>query len=882
MFYNDAKKEDNTMKTLKFTAALIFIMSFMGCGSGRNFPTDITNAPGGSVPNNTPQQVATPTMDPASGTYSQDISVAISTTTAGAIIYYTTDGSDPTPTSTLYSAPIDVIGNGTQMTIKAIAVMTDMTDSAIATESYTINYFQVSTPSIFPPSGAIISGTQVTVTCLTPGADIYYTTNGSTPDQTSPLYDPSNPPTVTTAITFSAKAFKTGFTDSDTATEIYTIQKLVSHFAGPNGGPGADDGVGVAASFYRPEGIATDGTNLYVADTNNHTIRQIVIATGVVTTLAGSPGLSGPNDGPGAIARFTNPYGITTNGTDLYVADTYNHTIRKIDIASGNVSTFAGVAGASGTNDGIGAIARFKNPRGITMDATYLYVADTNNYTIRKIDLLTANVITIAGTAGLSGPTDGIGTAARFKTPSGITTDGAGLLYVADTGNHTIRQVVVSSKAVTTIAGAAGVIGSNDGLGTAARFKNPSGITTDGTYLYIVDKQNQTIRQMLISTGYVSTLAGFAGLYGSTDGVGSNARFYLPDYLTTDGTNLYVVDTYNNSIRKIIIAGADVSTYAGAPQLTGSSDGVGANARFLTPMGVTNDGTNLYVADYNNHTIRKIDIATGSVSTFAGTAGVVGTANGIGAAASFYNPWGITSDGINLYVADTNNNTIRQINIASGMVSTLAGTAGLNGSNDGIGAAARFYHPSGITTDGTYLYVAEYLNHTIRRIDIASASVITIAGSATVSGFNDGVGSNARFKNPASITTDGSDLYIADDGNHTIRKIILSTNNVITFSGTAGAVGFVDGIGAAARFYNPRGIIAHGGNLYVADGHNNAIRQIDTATGQVTTLTGTGRYGRADGAWSIATFYYPQGIDYVAGSLFVTESYDDIRKIAGI
>ena len=161
-------------------------------------------------------------------------------------------------------------------------------------------------------------------------------------------------------------------------------------------------------------------------------------------------------------------------------------------------------------------------------------------------------------------------------------------------------------------------------------------------------------------TTAVTTLAGYAGLSGSTDDTGTAARFYIPHSITTDGTNLYVADSYNHTIRQIVIATGEVTTLAGTAGSPGSTDGVGAVALFNSPVGITSDGTNLYVAD-NYSTIRQIVIATSVVTTLAGTAGVSGSDDGTGASAQFDYPYGITTNGTNLYVADTNNHTIRQI-----------------------------------------------------------------------------------------------------------------------------------------------------------------------------------------------------------------------------
>jgi len=325
----------------------------------------------------------------------------------------------------------------------------------------------------------------------------------------------------------------------------------------------------------------------------------------VVVTLAGAAALSGSVDGTGAAARFYNPAGIITDGTNLFVADMLNSTIRKIVLATGAVTTLAGSAGLNGATDGTGAAARFNNPHGITLDGTNLYVADSGNSTIRKVEILTGVVTTLAGSAGLNGAADGTGAAARFNNLHGITTDGTNL-YVTDTDNCTIRKIVIATGSVTTVAGSAGLHGASDGTGMAARFNTPSGMTTDGANLYVADTYNNTIRIIVIATGDVTTLAGSAELSGSTDGASTSALFYHPHGMTTDMVNLYVADALNHTIRKIALASGDVTTLAGSAGLSGSTDGTGTAARFNVPSGMTTDGISIYVADMNNDTIRKI------------------------------------------------------------------------------------------------------------------------------------------------------------------------------------------------------------------------------------------------------------------------------------
>jgi DNA-binding beta-propeller fold protein YncE len=326
-----------------------------------------------------------------------------------------------------------------------------------------------------------------------------------------------------------------------------------------------------------------------------------------------------------------------------------------------------------------------------------------------ELSLSTA-VTTLAGT-GSSGSANGTGTSASFYKPYGVTTDGTNL-YVTDTWNHLVRKIVISTGAVTTLAGT-GSTGSANGTGTSASFNYPAGITTDGTNLYVADSSNHLIRKIVISTGAVTTVAG-TGSSGSANGTGTSASFNYPEEITTDGTNLYVADTFNHLIRKIVISTGVVTTVAGTGS-SGSANGTGTSASFNSPHGITTDGTNLYVAEYGNHLIRQIVISTGVVTTVAGT-GSSGSANGTGTSASFYSPRAITTDGTNLYVAEYGNHLIRKIVISTGVVTTVAGT-GSSGSANGTGTSASFNSPHGITTDGTNLYVAEYGNHLIRKIE---------------------------------------------------------------------------------------------------------------------------------------------------------------------
>jgi sugar lactone lactonase YvrE len=310
------------------------------------------------------------------------------------------------------------------------------------------------------------------------------------------------------------------------------------------------DGTGSSARFNNPEGIAADQAgNLYVAERASSTIRKVT-AQGVVTTLAGTTGAEGSADGTGAAARFRTPSRLEADQSgNLFVTDLGNSTIRKIT-PDGVVTTVAGTAGVCGTADGTGTAAQFCQPQGIAIDqSNNLYVTDTINHTVRKID--PAGVVTtLAGTAGVCGSADGLATAAQFCQPQDIAVDNLGNLYVADTANSTIRKITAAGL-VTTLAGRAGECGTADGSGTAARFCLENGIAVDKAgNLFVADTGNSTIRK-ITAAGVVSTLAGVAGNSGNVLGPLPGGLDH-PLGITVTDTNTLAV-TSHNLVLKVVV-----------------------------------------------------------------------------------------------------------------------------------------------------------------------------------------------------------------------------------------------------------------------------------------------------------------------------------------
>jgi uncharacterized protein YjdB len=503
-----------------------------------------------------------------------------------------------------------------------------------------------------------------------------------------------------------------------------------------SGTAGSQNGTGTAASFYRPYGIALDSAgNVYVADSVNNLIRKISPA-GLVSTLAGS-GNAGAADGAGAAASFNFPTGVAVDvAGNVYVGDQLNHKIRKIT-AAGVVTTLAG-SGTAGATDATGASASFNTPGGLAVDsAGTVYVADQLNNKVRKVTA--AGVVTTLAGSGSRGTIDATGSAASFWLPAALAVDSSGTVYVADQFNQKIRSISTAGV-VTTLAGTGTAGAADAATGASATFNNPGGIALDGIgNLIIGDLDNHNIRKVTLPNTVV---------VGAT--------------LTNTATSTLAGGTYG-----AISYASAASGIASVNATTGVVTGVAAGTTTITATQAATAGTNATASQFYTITViaatptLAFPTAVGSVTTLAGS-GTAGAVDGVGRAASFSANGLAVDNAGNVYLADTNNHLIRRIS-PQGVVTTLAGTAGRSGSTDGPGTSASFSNPYDVAVDSLgNVYVADYGNRIVRKID-AGGVVTTLAGTAGVSSLTDGTGVNASFSAPAGVAVDrfGS-VYIAD------------------------------------------------------------------------------------------------------------------------
>ncbi len=523
-------------------------------------------------------------------------------------------------------------------------------------------------------------------------------------------------------------------------------------------------------------------------------------------------------------------------------------TGNRIKRLSADLSTIDLVAGSNGSSsaDGPAASAGFNQPQGVTHDAAgNLYIADTNNHTIRRIAADGA-VSTIAGLAGASGSTDGVGNAARFDRPWGIALGPDGDLYVSELGNHLVRRVTMAGG-VTTYAGS--TAGYLDGAALTAMFSSPTGIAVaaNGDVL-VADRANNRMRRILRSgnaAGVVETLAG-SGSASTTapDGVGIAAGIPFPGSAYVRGNTLVVRDLAG-LVRQIDLTTKAVTTLTGSRTLgSGFADGTAVTARLRDlGYGITGAPSGAFIAA-DDLGLRFIS-AAGDVTTLADSAANGQSPTGVGTLPQ--QPFGLAVNRFNsltvdpsgrVVVADDSTRQVRRVD-ATGAVTLVAGlTGGIHGVVDGVGSAAQFSDlgPSIASSSTGVLYVWD--SYGVRRIGTDNA-VTMLAGSTAIFGAVDGDSTTARFNRVFGLAVGPTgDVFAADAGNSAVRRID-AAGNTTTFAGVMGQASVVDGPIATARFVAPRKVaFAPDGTLYVLD--NGTLRSVTPDGSTVSTVGSLG------------------------------------------
>ncbi|MSP92469.1 MAG: hypothetical protein EXR79_11830 [Myxococcales bacterium] len=682
------------------------------------------------------------------------------------------------------------------------------------------------------------------------------------------------------------------------AVEPYAGSDAVANGSGAgliDGNRIAISGTHGAAQFNSPQGGAFDSFGAFwVADTGNNVVRRVG-TDGQVDTVAGPVqyvnSLGGSADGAASWAQFSAPADVAADASgNVWVADFANHRVRRIG-PDGIVTTVAG--STKGFADGKGAAAKFSAPAGITVDlAGNAFVSDRDNFRIRKV-APDGQVTTLAGS--ILGHLDGLGSAALFKGPEGIAFGVDGSLIVADTSAHAIRRVTLAGS-VTTLAGGNGS-GYRDGLGAArAQFYSPRSVAVDKAgNIYVADSENARVR-LVRPDGNVRTIAG-SGIPGTAVGVGVIPSLYWPRSVNLDPQGrVLVVDTKNHRVRRLVYVGAtcndgnactldvcdpkvgcshppaaDAEACAGGgPCQVGTCDAkLGRCTYAPAPNGKVCDGPGLCQQQCGGG-----GCMTGALVTTAAGTGAAGAGDGAALKTDAGEPRGLAFDAAGaLWFTDGVGCRVRKLT-PDGVVVTVAGST--CGYAEGNGAAAKFNAPSDIAFDGVgQAYVADTGNHRIRKV-LPDGTVSTYAGSTA--GFKDDVGTLAQFNGPAGLAVSAAgEVFVADENNHRIRRI--GTDGKVTiYAGAPPAVaassaaGFTDGPAATARLTNPKAIARDAaGRIWVADAGNNRIRRIDL-DGSITTIAGAAA-GLLNGRGRLGSrFSFPVGITLLAdGSAVVAD-----------
>jgi sugar lactone lactonase YvrE len=692
-------------------------------------------------------------------------------------------------------------------------------------------------------------------------------------------------------VTASSTVFYVADTGNHVVRKVDTAANSVTVIAGQIGVASAsptsangDGGAATSATLKEPSDVAVDASgNIYIADTGNNRIRKITGTT--ISTIAGS-GTTGTDliiNG----ASFNAPRGLafsTANGNSLLVADTGNHRILSINnlaqspsltLVAGNLQGQAG-----GGDDGEPAENSFMNaPTDVATNSSgRIIVADTGNHRVKVIQTVSGQLVVnhLAGTglSGFSGES-GQATSTLLNTPSGVSLDANGVVYISDTANHRLRSVDAGGF-MNTIAGRNQQGYNGDGTpATNFNLNTPIGMEmvaiSNVNSLLFMDSANGRLRKFVPNTLSTVVSDGSGGFAGD-NGPAASAKLDGPSGFAVDGQgNWYITDSNNQVVRRVNASDGNIVTYAGSPGMASSSptatngDGAAANLATLNaPSSVALDASgNLFIADTGNKRIRRVDVTTKVITTVMGKVGttVFGAVSQL-TASDLNQPTGVAVDSSNnLYVADAGNHLVIAQSTGSTpsaiFVAGILGSPGAGGDGGSI-TLARFNRPTSVAVTGTTVYVSDTNNHRVRRIQPATsggATAFTINSFVPFStstiqlpvreGFEgDGqiTSASTKMRNPAGVAVDPSgNLYISDRGNNRIRRVDAVSRVIETVIGN-GNVGFSGDGGPAlnAAMGQPLGVFATSTQIYIADTGNNRIRRTSEQPNTAPVLTSPG------------------------------------------
>jgi DNA-binding beta-propeller fold protein YncE len=561
----------------------------------------------------------------------------------------------------------------------------------------------------------------------------------------------------------------------------------------------------------QPGGMVLRDGALIVSDATRQVLWSVDPQTGATSVLAGSLDIRGGDDGDARAATFDTPHGLALDEQgNIFVADSGSHALRRVDVGQRRVTTVQGDLG------GIWGVAYGGDGK--------VFATQSHEDSVIEIDLQTHAVALLggAGRFGVRGRIDAVGDKSRFDDPRGIAYDRAsGNLYVAEYEGATVRRIVVATREVTSVAGRPEVYEHQDGPGKVARFRRPQAIVLDGSHQLLVGDAG-ALRAIALPSERVRTLAGYGDHFGFENGIGRHARFAHPEGIIAVGPQeLVVSDCGSSTLRSIDLQTARVSTLVGAAWSRGFLDDSGTDAVFCCPSAMSYDGRGtIFVADRGNNAVRAVRVAQRAVTTVVGTPTECANRDGPLSEARLCEPLGVAVQGDTLLVADGTTNTLRRLDLAAGVASTLSGAAFQPGYVDGPLADARYDQPSGIALDpvANHLFVADNRNHAVRVVDLARGVVTTLWGGAAKP--PDGCSATPVLRYPRSVSLAKDMLFVVDEAG--VVSIDLASRCAERVVGSPGFFGVREGP-LPSTMNRPTSAVVLGRDLLIVDKAENAV-----------------------------------------------------------
>ncbi|HET6372730.1 MAG TPA: hypothetical protein VFG76_05455 [Candidatus Polarisedimenticolia bacterium] len=621
--------------------------------------------------------------------------------------------------------------------------------------------------------------------------------------------------------------------------------------------PFGDGGPAVHACLSAPSGLAMDALgNLLISDTRHNVIRRRDALTGLISTVAGTyaPGFTG-DGGPATLARLNRPHGLALDQAgNLFIADRENHRVRRVSAATGAITTVAGNGTRTGSIDGPGGSpqddlgdgnlatsASLASPFGVAIDAAgNLFIGDTGNFRVRRVDAASGVITTVAGTGVFGSGGDGMpATLATLAGPAHIALTPGGDLLIADTtdlvtvpipddgSNHRVRRVDAATGIIMPVAGGEELgFGGDGGPATSALMWHPFGVAValDGD-VFIADSSNNRVRRVSSATGLISTVAGNGEAVLAGDGhPARSASLRGPSGVRADAAgNILISDSYNSRVRRVDAVTGLITTVAGnGTPVTSGDGGPALNAGVACPNGLALDQAgDLFIVDFCAGRVRRVDASTGVITTVAGKGVGFGGDGGPATNALLNTPEGVALDVQgNMFIADVSNRRVRRVAAATGIITTVAGTGFRPGEIDGEGGDPRDDVGNGgpatlaaVAVDdvavlpGGDLVISDSFGHRVRRVSMSTGTITTVAGngSSVVSG-DGGPATQAGLGRPNGIAVDaaGNFFFTCGDGSR-VRRVDAVTGIITTVAGSE------------VEDYSPDGVLAVGSSLSAAD-----------------------------------------------------------------